>query len=542
MKTVLAKARASLVIFLSAAIVVIGCTTSGSPSSPSSARPAEWNIVVSEKTGGGDPLSEYGTNAQYWLHNTMFEPLMRNELLPDGKSWGVVNVLADKWSYPDSKTFLVELKKGVKFHNGEELTSEHVKYAYDTLISAEKPGRRAAPLKPLGQAEIVDKYTIKWNMPQPDISVLGQMHNLLIPALTRKSMTAEQFENTPIGTGPYKVVEWPRDGIVKLEAWDGYRLGKPVPNKLVFRTVLEPSTRVLELTAGTAQIAQQIPIEAIESMQGNPTLEVVGLQGSFTLSYVINPYKTTPPLRDKRVRQAMNYAIDRESIVKSILGGRGSPLPGPLWPGYLGYTDDVKPYPFDPEKAKSLLKEAGYADGFSFSWTVTQGIFTKDIEIAQAVANQLGKVGIKANLKTTERARVLTERDQGDFDVTELRWPMYWSPAVIYTFTINAAYPDDKLAPKFGAAPPELVELRKLLQEASSANNLEQAGKVYVQINHLMHDEALWMFVHTIDQLWGVQKDTGWRPYPMGDPFWYDYWPMIGKTAPTDPTVPLVLK
>src|SRR5581483_6290919 len=460
-----------------------------------------------EQTGGADPLSEYGTNAQYQLPIHVLEPLMHVEMLPDGSAWGVVNDLAERWSFPNPTTFEVEVKKGIQFQNGEELTAEHVKYAYDGLVFAEKPGRRAVPLKVLGEAEIVDKYTVRWHMPAPSSSVIGSLYNMLIPPLARRNMTAEEFEAKPIGTGPYQVVEWPRDGVVRLQAWDGYRKGKAFPERLTIRTVPEPSTRVLELLAGTAQIAQTVPIESLGSIEGNSAREVVSLKGSFALSYVINVFKTNPPLRDVRVRQAMNYAVDREAIVKSVLGGRGSALPGPLWPGWLGYSESVTPYAYDPEKARALLRDAGYPDGFAFKWTVTQGIFAKDVEIAQAVASQLAKVGINATLQPLERARLLAERSEGDYDVTELAWPVTWMPTNLFTFTLDTSYPDAKLIPRWGAVPDSLVQARRLMQEAGAAQSVDGIGAVYGELSRLVHDEAFWLFVHTVDDLWGTQKD-----------------------------------
>ena len=445
-----------------------------------------------------------------------------------------------KWSFPDPTTLVVELKRGVLFQNGEELTAEHVRSAYDGIVGASKPGRRAVTLKVLGDVEVVDKYTVRWRMPAPNLGVLGSLWNLLIPPLGRANMTAEEFEAHPIGTGPYKVVEWPRDGTVRLEAWDGYRRGKASPERLVIRSVPEPSTRVLELLAGTAQIAQTVPIESLDSIRGNPKLEVVSLQGSSSLSYVINVFKTTPPLRDLRVRQAMNYAVDREGIVRSILGGRGTALPGPLWPGWLGNADGVKPYPYDPDRARSLLREAGYPDGFTFKWTISQGMFAKDVEVAQAVASQLARVGITATLQPLERARLLAERNEGDYDVTTLIWPMAWMPTNLFTFTLDTSYPDAKLTPKWGASPPELTQARALMKDAVGASTVEQMGTKFGELNRLVHDEALWLFVHTVDDIWGIQKDTAWRPYPTNYPSLYDYWATVGKQAPSDTTVPLV--
>src|SRR5262249_18619651 len=160
--------------------------------------------------GGADPFTEYGTNAQYQVIPHVVEPLLHTAMLPDGSSWGVVNDLAESWSFPDPLTFVVVLKQGVHFQNGEELTSEHVQYAYDSIVKADKPGRRAVTLKVLGEIEVVDKYTVRWRLPEPNQAVLGSVWNLIIPPLARRNMTAEEFEAKPIGTGPYKVVDWPR--------------------------------------------------------------------------------------------------------------------------------------------------------------------------------------------------------------------------------------------------------------------------------------------------------------------------------------------
>jgi len=360
--------------------------------------------------------------------------------------------------------------------------------------------------------------------------------------MARHTMTREQFEARPIGTGPYRTTAWPVDGTVQLEAWDGYRGGKPFPDKLTFRHVPEPSTRVFELMAGTAQVATAIPIESLAMILANPKLEVVNLTGGSALSYVINLFKSTPPLRDKRVRQAMNYAVDRAAIVRTILGGRGAAMSAPLWPGWLGASDEIRGYPYDPDKARALLKEAGHPNGFAFRWTVTQGVFVKDVEVAQAVSSQLAKVGIKATVQPAERARILAERNEGEYDVTELIWTMYWHPAILLHFTLNASFPDAKLTPKWGPVPPELTRARRLMSDAGEATTVDGMQRAYVALNQLMHDEAFWLFVHTVDSLWGVQKDIAWRPYPAAFPTSDDYWHRTGRRAPESPTVPSVPK
>src|SRR5947208_5881771 len=148
-----------LAVVVLAAAGLPACAPRETP--PAASRPTDWNVVIAEQTGGADPLTEYGTNSMYLLIPHVLEPLLHIELLPEGNAWGVVLDLAERWSFTDSTTLVVELKKGVQFQNGEELTAEHVKYAYDAIVNADKPGRRAVLLRILGESEIVDRYTIR---------------------------------------------------------------------------------------------------------------------------------------------------------------------------------------------------------------------------------------------------------------------------------------------------------------------------------------------------------------------------------------------
>lgn len=296
----------------------------------------------------------------------------------------------------------------------------------------------------------------------------------------------------------------------------------------------EPSTRVAELLAGRAQIAQTVPIAELSRLEKDPKTGVVAIKGVGQLTYFINLYVKDPPLADRRVRLALNYSIDRETIAKSILEGRGgNGFAGVFMPGELGWTPDMKPYPYDPAKAKQLLKEAGIPDGFTFEWTITQGLYQKGFETAEAAANQMAKVGIKAKLLPLEKARLLANRTAGEYHVLELTFPWSWDRSSTYHFGLTLGHPDKLMVPKWGPAPESLLKFRELMALASSTLDTEKRGAIYERLNKYTAEEGTpFNIVHT-DDLWGIQKDTGWRPHPLGGrDFYFDYWEMIGKKPP----------
>lgn len=503
-------------------------------------RTTEWHVVTPDQTGGADPFSEYSTRAMYALPWHVMEPLFYPALSDDGKSWTLVNELAKEWRFVDPTTLVVRLEEGVLFHNGEELTAEHVKVAYDTLMRTDPPTRRVAPLRPLGEAEIVDKYTIRWRLPEPNLAVLGAVYQLLIPPLARQEMTAEEFEREPIGTGPYRVVSWPVNGTVELEAWDKYRKGKVAPDRIIGRYVPDASTRAFELISGSAQIAQAIPIDLVSEISKHDNLEVSALKSAYLIAEVINVFKTRPPLRDVRVRQALNYAIDRDAIVRAILQGYGEPLPGPLAPGWLGYEPRHRPYPYEPDTARRLLSEAGASD-LALTWLVNPGSSPKVVEVGQAVASQLAEVGVTVNIEQVETARLLAERNEGNYDIVHLTYGVTWIPTTLFQFTLFTSYPDDKLVPQWGETPEDLAKVRDMYGQAVASSDFSSMHSRLAMVHERIHEEAFWLFVHTVDELWGIAKDTQYRPFPTVYYRWYDEWGRRGLHVPERLNIPLIM-
>lgn len=188
---------------------------------PAMVRPTEWTVVIADDTGGGDPFMDYGTNGPYTLQPHVMESFVAILDPEGGRNVSPQGVLAKSWEIPDDKTIVFRLREGIKFHNGEELTAEHFKYAYETIL-ATKPPLRTGPVASLGEAVVLDKHTIRFAMPSPFATALPQSMSILAASMVRKEMGGESFGKKPVGTGPYKVVqEWVRDRPLVMESFDG---------------------------------------------------------------------------------------------------------------------------------------------------------------------------------------------------------------------------------------------------------------------------------------------------------------------------------
>jgi peptide/nickel transport system substrate-binding protein len=501
-----------------------------------------WNVVISEDTGGGDPLSEYPGLSQWWLQWHVMEPLFYPALAEDGQSWVMVNELASDWRFEDEgRQLVVELQEGIYFHNGEELTAEHVKRIFDETVATDPPIRRTTAIAALGEAEVIDDYTIQWTMPQADMSVLGAVFQLLIPPMERYDMSAEDFEAQPIGTGPYRVVSWPVDGTVELEAWDEYRRGKARPDRLVIRYIPDTSTRVFELISGNAQLAMGLTVDAIADIANDDDYEIAALKGSTFIAEVINQYKSDPPLNDRRVRQAMNYAIDRDAIIEAIMEGQASSYPGPLGPGLLGFREGHEPYPYDPDRARELLEEAGVSD-ITLDWYVPTGGGYKIGEVAEVVANQLGEVGININLLQVESSRLLAARNEGEHDIVSLTFPISWVPTNLLRFTLFNSLPDEVSIPVWGDTPEQVVQAREMYADANATESVEEMEERLAELHEFMHEEAFWLYIYSPDAIYGAHTSINYRPFPTVYFRLYDEWSRRGMDVPADTDVPLVFE
>jgi peptide/nickel transport system substrate-binding protein len=313
--------------------------------------------------------------------------------------------LATSWEFvdEDNTRLRFKLREGVSFHNGEPFNAEAVKFTFDRLLGEEgAAGPQQENYTSIDRVEIVDDYTVDFVLGSPDpviITKLAGYGAMIVPPGYVQENDEETVNRMPVGTGPFKVVEYVQDDRLVLEAFEDYWGGTPKLERIVYRFIPEASTRVAELQSGRVDIAQGVPISLAETVENAPDASIVAV-GSPTVS-ALRVNFCQEPTDQLEVRQAIAHAIDREGIIEAILQGYGAPVASFQSELSLGYDPELEPYAYDPERAQQLLSEAGVAPGtpIQIDFVGSDDIFR---EVAQAIAAMLQAVGLNATLQTHE--------------------------------------------------------------------------------------------------------------------------------------------
>jgi peptide/nickel transport system substrate-binding protein len=376
-------------------------------------------VALSSEPISLDPADHRSRQSETVIRN-MFDGLVTR----DTRS-GVHLQLAEEMTWLDDQTLEVKLRDGVMFHNGEEMTADDVVFTFNRIImenQIEYPEPHTSPRKgliaPLESVEKIDDSTVVMHFSGPWPPAMQLIvHQQIVPQGYLEEVGTEGFVAHPIGTGPFRFVSATAglDEVV-MERFDDYYGGSPdlepvgpaCVQEAVFRVIPEASTRVAALLAGEVDIIQEVPPELFDTLAQTPGIQVKTAPSTQPKWMEMNVNK--PPFDDVRVRQAMNYAVDKQLIIDEIYGGRAVALPGPLSP-FNNFADpNLEPYPYDPEMALSLLEEAGWTDSDGDGMLDKDGqafTFTMDTleqwrPLAEAVAGQFREIGIDAGVRFWE--------------------------------------------------------------------------------------------------------------------------------------------
>lgn len=326
----------------------------------------------------------------------MLEPLLLRD-----QQMRLQPLLATSWSYTDNRTLHVQIRQGIKFHDGTPLTAADVKFTFDRIMDKTQKSEQRRYFTDLEKIEAPDDSTVIFHLSRPFAPLVSRLALVtIVPEKVVKQKGNDQFGHAPVGTGPFLFKEWIRGVKVVMEANPQYWRAPSAIKRLTFKFIPEDSTRVAELLVGNADIIVNLPINEVNRVKERKELKVSTAPSLRTMFVLLNTHK--PPLNDVRVRKALNYAVDKDVIIQYVLGGYGQKVAGPLGPNVFGYNPNLSPYPYDPERARALLKEAGYATGVSLNLFATSGRYLADREIGQALAGQLAEVGIQVNLQFLE--------------------------------------------------------------------------------------------------------------------------------------------
>jgi peptide/nickel transport system substrate-binding protein len=410
--------------------------------------------------------------------------------------------LATAWRIIDPVTWEFDLRQDVRFSDGEAMDAEAVKFSLERAIVADTADIRQLQLN---RVEVVDSDTIRIITTNPNPPMLtALLAGWIVSPRHYADLSDEQAAINPVGTGPYTLQEWRRDEAVVLSRNPDYWGGEVPYETLIWRPVPEASTRIAELEVGNAQLVVGVPPEAaarLEEMSG------IDVRSSPTGQrfYIGLRHDEEGPLQDSRVRLALNHAVDVPLIIETILGGNGEPRATLLNAPHADTS--LEPIAYDPERARELLTEAGYGDGFSMVLQTPNGRYTKDLEIAQAVAAFLRDVGVNVEVVSNEWGRhvdlMLTNELR---DAWLLASGAYFDGQLEYNVFMGAL---EQLTWHNEQAAALWSELQTTVDEADRVAILND-------MQRLMLEDPPVIFLHRPIDLYGVSESLDWEPRADG--------------------------
>lgn len=385
----------------------------------------------------------------------------------------VVPQIAESWKQTDDQTYVFKIREGIKFHDGSDLTAEDVKFSLDR---ARNSAAVSYIVNFIEEVTVDDDHTVTVKTTAPYAPTL---RNLAIPfaAIVPKAVVEADenaFIQNPVGSGPYKFVEWNHGDHVTLKAFDDYYAGKPETENLIMKVIPETSQRTIALETGEVDLAYDLAVNDIPKVNSDDKLTVYEIP-SLTCWYVsMNMNKK--PFDNPKVREAMSMAIDRQTIIDTINAGSGQTADAIIAPAVFGYySTGVKEY--NPTKAKELLAEAGYPNGFSTTLWVNDN--QSRIEMCQAMQAMLLEVGVQCNLEVLEFGSFISRTTAGDHDLAYFGWTTSSGDADYSYYSLEHSTQQGAAGNRSFLADPDVD---KLIEEARSNTNEEERKELYKEL------------------------------------------------------------
>jgi len=473
------------------------------------AAPAYGGAIVEGSIGDASNLIPYlGSDSS----SSSVTGLVFNGLLKLDKNLQLEGGLAQSWEVsPDGLTITFKLRRDVRWHDGRPFTSADVLFTHQFVTSPQTPTPYAADFLEVAQAEAPDHYTFRARYNRPFARALYSWLGDIVPRhlLEGQDPRTSPLARRPVGTGPYVFVSWRTGDSIELKANPDYFEGRPYLDRVVFKVIPDPATMFLELKAGNVDLMDLTPLQYARQTEQADFKTRFNKYRYPSSSYTYLGYNLRLPMfADRRVRQALSQAINVQEIIDGVLMGFGQPANGPFKPGTWAHDPALKPYPFDQDKARRLLAEAGWRDGdgdgilekdgqpLAFTILTNQGNSSR-LKTAIIIQERLRQVGVRIKVRAVEWAAFVKNFiDQQKFEATILGWTLPADPDPF------AVWHSSKTAPGgLNFVGYENQEVDRLIESARATFDQELRRRAYYRFQEILHQDQPYTFLYVPDAL-----------------------------------------
>jgi peptide/nickel transport system substrate-binding protein len=519
-----------LIVVLMLVLAIQACSGGhDQPEAPAGAsagvsEPAYGDIMVEGSIGDASNLIPLlaSDSASHEIAGKVYNGLVKYD-----KDIRVIGDLAESWDVsPDGLVITFHLRKGVRWHDGSPFTAADVLFTYQVTIDPKTPTAYAGDFLKVTKAEVLDSYTFRVTYDKPFAPALMSWGAAVLPKhlLAGQDIARSPLARRPVGTGPYRFKEWVTGQKIVLTANPDYFEGRPYIDGHITRIIPDTATMFLELRAENIDRMGLTPLQYKRQTENNLFRRNFNKHRYLSFSYVYLGYNLRKPLfADKRVRQAIAHAVNKQEIIDGVMLGLAREATGPYKPGVWAHNANVKTYPYDPQKAKALLVEAGWQAGgdgllkkdgepFIFEIITNQGNEIR-AKCAEIIQRRLAEVGITVKIRVVEWAAFVNDFiKKGRFDATILGWSVSMDPDIYDVWHSSKTKPDELNFIGY-----RNLEVDELLEKGRSTFDQEVRKKCYHRIQEILAEDQPYLFLYVPDALPIIQKRfRGIRPAPLG--------------------------
>lgn len=423
--------------------------------------------------------------------------------------------LATSWEATSDTTWEMQLREDVQFSNGEPFDANDVKFTYDRVLNPENEQVVRSRVETIESVEVVDDYTIRITTAEPDPILLKRLASVFIlPDEYFAEAGETSFAAEPVGTGPFEFTDFQPSASVTLTAVDSSWRGQPGIDSIEITAMPEAGTRVAALQTNEIDLVEGIPPEQATVLSGESGIRIA--QATLgQVNVIILDTENHEALSNQTVRQALNHAVDKQAIVDNIMGGFGEPTGQLVADNGVGHNRDIEPYEYDPARARTLLEEAGYGDGFEMTIYTTEGMQLNDKQMVEATSGYLEEIGIDVSVETIESAAFVDEYHGGGMSPAFfIGW--WYFPAMdgdfVYVWN-QSQTPQSRF---------ESERFDELYAEARQQIDVDERGETMREMAEFLHESAPVIYLMHPAEIYAVSDAVqGFEPRP-DRVIWFD--------------------